>query len=163
MKKTQTKALTVISPNSAIAESITPPPKRHEVIAAAVKRAEQLFNEERGKRIVERDKSKLKLDAEIMKELKHQQKNLAPRVSYWSDGNKVDVGYSLVVSPELKSKVQAHKKLEEGTYRRFDEKETRRSVTEAMRGGSPGDRVSAILSNPETVKALDTILLAAGI
>jgi hypothetical protein len=32
-----------------------------------------------------------------------------------------------------------------------------------MRGGSPGDRVSAILSNPETVKALDTILLAAGI
>jgi hypothetical protein len=128
-----------------------------------VKRAEQLFNEEKKRKEEACAKSKEALNQFLINRFKGQQKTLTPEISHWSQGRSVEVRFCLVVDEEMTAKIQAHSKLVSECRMDFDEKEVRRSITEAMRGGAPGDRVSAILANPETVKALDSILLAAGI
>lgn len=163
MKTETKKSLSIIKPEEAISKAVAPPPRRHEVVAAAVKRAEQLFKEEKKQKEEACGKSKEALNRFLLNRFKSQQKALTPDFSYWSQGRSVEVRFSLVVDEEMTAKIQAHNNLAAECRIQFDEKETRRAITDAMRGGAPGDRVSAILANPETVKALDSILLVAGV
>jgi len=148
MKKTTSSAI-------ALPSTIQPPPRKDDIINAMVERARVKHSEECQRLEAIRAAAQSKLDAAVQKNLDEHPENFT--TSYYSNYYHPEIHFKMVTVPasitKLKAELYACQRL-----RDFDESAMKRQIREGM--NSAGDRVKALLDNPDAVKKLDAALNA---
>lgn len=139
----------------ALPSTIQPPPRKEDIINAMVERA-RIKHAEESKRLEDiRDAAESKLDAAVKKNFDEHPENFT--VDYRSNYQSPDIVFTMVAVPPNITKLKAE--LRECKHlRAFDDAAVKRQIREGM--NVAGDRVKALLDNPDAVKKLDAALKA---
>lgn len=152
-KTASTTALAPVKPQPLIAK-LQPPPRKEDVINAMLVRAREKFQAEKALRDVEITQMEAEIHRLAFAEMK-KHKGLKP-VSVYIDQYDECVDFKFEIkSPEIKGLVLKYCELKR-TKPTFDEKATRQMIRESL--DTSGQRVAAILSNPDAVKQIDRML-----
>jgi multidrug efflux pump subunit AcrA (membrane-fusion protein) len=139
----------------ALPSTIQPPPRKEDIINAMVERARVKHAEEEQRLEAIRNAAQSKLDAAVKKNLDEHPENFA--ICYRSNYHHPEVHFEMVAVPpnitKLKVELSACQRV-----RSFDEAAVKRQIREGM--NVAGDRVKALLANPDAVKKLDAALKA---
>jgi pyruvate/2-oxoglutarate dehydrogenase complex dihydrolipoamide acyltransferase (E2) component len=136
-----------------------PPPRKEDIINAMVERARVKHAEESAKLNEKREAAKKALYDAIAAELEKNPQSFQREINSYS--HRVSIEYVCRVVPPNITRLQAaynavpHIGL-------FDLAAVRRKIREQYSNVSAGERVKALLSNPEAVKALDEALAKIG-
>jgi hypothetical protein len=151
MKKSNKLAL--VKPSAISLPAMTPPPRKEDIINAMLERA-RVKHEEESQRLKDEERAaKQKFDAALMAELKAHPEKFTIESKCW--GGSAEVHYVLhTLSPNLEKLRIAYRTAP--TLRSFDAVAVKRHIRESM--STAGDRVKALLDNPEAVKKLDATL-----
>lgn len=133
-----------------------PPPRKEDIINAMVERARIKHSEEVLKFLTKRNAAKEALDEAIMLELQNNPKAFESSIDRCYS-NRISVLFDCrVIPPHLKKLQDAYNNIP--CLGSFDAATVRRKIREQYSKVGTGDRVKALLSNPEAVKALDAAL-----
>lgn len=138
----------------ALTSAIQPPPRKEDIINAMVQRAFAKHEEEKARLTKLRDEAEEKFKTALLDELKKHPENFDVCVHNYS---KPEVEYTISVIPPAITKLKEAIR-QVPTIRHFDEVAVKRQIREGM--NSAGDRVKALLNNPDAVKKLDAALEA---
>jgi hypothetical protein len=147
------KTLAIVKPTSVNLPTTTPPPRKEDIINAMVERARVKHTEEQQRLEAIREAAEAKLDAAVKKNLDEHPENFTVR--YRSHYNSPEIYFEMVAVPAIITKLKAELR-ECKSLRYFDEQAVKRKIREGM--NTTGDRVKALLANPDAVKALDAAL-----
>lgn len=147
-----TKKLAIVKPRSINRPVTTPPPRKEDIINAMVERARVKHAKERQKFEDLKQAAKDKFQAALLAELKAKPDNFSVKVSSWGAAAKIE--YRLSCPPHIEKLRAAYKNVP--TLGGFDEASVKRQIREGM--NTQGDRVKALLANPDAVRALDAAL-----
>ena len=139
----------------ALPSTIQPPPRKEDIISAMVQRAFIKHSEEKQRLADLQQAAKDKFQAALLAELKAKPDSFSVKVSSW--GAAAEIEYRLEVCPPHIEKLRAAYK-SSPTLGSFDEVAAKRQIREGM--STSGDRVKALLDNPDAVKKLDAALEA---
>lgn len=139
----------------ALPSTIQPPPRKEDIINAMVQRAFIKHGEEKQRLEAVKQAAKDKFQAALLAELKAKPDNFSVKVSSW--GAAAEIEYRLEVCPPHIEKLRAAYK-NVPTLGSFDEVAAKRQIRDGM--NVTGDRVKALLANPDAVKKLDAALAA---
>lgn len=157
--KTKSNKLALVPASSSLGNlpSTQPPPRKADIIYALVERA-RVKHQEAVKTYVEtRTAAEETVNAAILAELEKNPKSFKMTVNSWS--RSLEVEYVLTVIPPHIAKLIAAKNGIPNVGQ-FDPAQVKRDITAKLGGGIAGDRVKALLANPEAVKKLDETLEA---
>lgn len=137
-----------------------PPPRKADIICALVERARVKHQEEVNAYKAQRENAEKAAADAIVQELKNNPGNFEIRVTCITSAySKPEVEYTMKSVP-LHIKKLRDDACKVPSMRPFDSAQVKRDITAKMSGGIAGDRVKALLSNPDTVKKLDETLEA---
>jgi multidrug efflux pump subunit AcrA (membrane-fusion protein) len=139
----------------ALPSTIQPPPRKEDIINAMVERARVKHAEEEQRLEAIRNAAQSKLDAAVKKNLNEYPGNFTVRIR--ANYHQPDVIFEMVAVPPNITKLKADLR-ECKSLRPFDEAAVKRQIREGM--NVAGDRVKALLDNPDAVKKLDAALKA---
>lgn len=132
---------------------MTPPPRKEDIINAMVERARVKHSEERQRLESLKQVAKDKFQAALLAELKANTESFTVKVDTFQ--GIAEVEYRLYPCPPHIEKLRASYR-NSPTIGMFDESSVKRQIREGMNLG--GDRVKALLANPDAVKKLDAAL-----
>ena len=155
--KSKSKALTVAAPQLPATQ---PPPRKADIICALVERARIKHEEENNILIKRRREAEDAAKEAILKELKDTPENFDVYVRPTYHHPEVEF-LMKVIPPHIKKLREAIESVP--STRNFDPAQVKRDITVKLSGGVIGDRVQALLANPEAVKKLDETLESIGI
>jgi hypothetical protein len=159
MKKKSALAVIPASKSINSLPATQPAPRKQDIINALVERA-RVKNQAKNEALQKKRQTAIDLlDTALIEELKKHPDNFErhTRPTYASP----EISYRMkVIPPSLKKLQEAHQKLPQCTY--FDPASVKRDIAAKLNGGITGDRVQALLANPDAVKKLDATLEALG-
>ena len=139
----------------ALPSTIQPPPRKEDIINAMVERARVKHAEERQRLEALKEEAKEKLKAALTTALQLNPDNFSCKVDTWNGCCGLEFRLQ-VIPPHIEKLRKAYK--EAPTLGLFDESAVKRKIREGM--NTAGDRVKALLANPDAVKKLDAALTA---
>jgi hypothetical protein len=138
----------------ALPSTIQPPPRKEDIINAMVERALVKHQEEKKRLEEEKQVLKAKFDVAVLAEFKSNPANFNVRVCTYSP---IEIEHVMQVTPPSIEKLRKAYR-DAPTLSGFDEAAAKRKIREGM--NTSGDRVKALLDNPDAVKKLDAALEA---
>lgn len=149
------KKLTVTKPASLNLPAMTPPSRKEDIINAMVERARLKHAEERQRLDQAKEAAKDKLKAALMAELSAKPESFSSKADTWNGCCELEFRLQ-IIPPHIEKLRKAYK--EAPGIGGFDEAAVKRKIREGM--NTSGDRVKALLANPDAVKRLDAALEA---
>lgn len=150
-------ALTIVKPSAIQLPAMTPPPRKEDIVAGLVERARVKHAEESRELATRKNAAREVFDKAALEHFKKHPEAFEVRVSTY--GNSVDIEHTMKVMPphllKLKRDYEAIP-----TLGLFNPAEVKKMIRDGM--GTQGDRVKALLANPEAVKKLDEMLTTIG-
>jgi hypothetical protein len=146
------------TPSTALALPVTqPPPRKEDIINAMVERARVKHQTESDKLSAQKKAAEETLEKAVMEQLRSTPEAFESSVSCW--GNSATIDFRIrVLPPHIKKLQEAVNKVPR--LASFNHVEVKKQIREGM--NTAGDRVKALLDNPEAVKKLDQALESIG-
>lgn len=146
--------LQIIKPAVANLPAITPPPRKEDILNAMVERARVKHQEEYDRLEKNKEGAKEKLKNALLELLKVSPSSFSTDIDTWCGCCRVEFTLENL-PPHIEKLRKAYK--DAPSIRGFDESAVKRKIREGM-SAAGGDRVKALLDNPEAVKAMDAAL-----